>query len=195
MSFLFSTPSNHYFKKESDFKTCHSIQAHLASGECETGNYLASKCLVGKLLVNVWQLLKTRSGPLKEVMRSAFSDSEMAEQDIHSGTAGFPGGGREGQGAAAQGTVLLTFPVWLSKSRPRLWNMFWKLLPEDTHPFGDSLFLDSQCRCLDSDDIQGCVSRPIIWLVTEEQGLSRWLLVGARDRRSKITCLFPPGSC
>lgn len=29
-------------------------------------------------------------------MRSAISDSEVTQQDIHTGSAGFPGGGQEG---------------------------------------------------------------------------------------------------
>lgn len=119
----------------------------------------------------------------EEGMRPAFSDSEVTPQDVPPGTAGFPGGGWEGTGqhagsslcgqkkmglgVAGRGAVFWPFLSGSLSPGPRLWNMFWKLLPEDTHPVGDSLFLESQCKCLDSDDIQGCVSRPIIWLVTE----------------------------
>ena len=124
-------------------------------------------------------------------MRSAFSESEVAWWDMVPGQLallaivgmgpGGPGpGSKQGprrqdrRGGWAGRTRGWSWP-FLSGSLspgPRLRNMFWKLFPAGTHPCGDSLFLDSRCECLGSDDIQGCALQPIIWLVTEFWGLS-----------------------
>lgn len=159
--FMFSTPTERYFKKRTYFKTCHSMSAHLISGGSGISNHLTSKCLVNNLLVHSWQLFKTCSRQVKEAVRSAFSDSAVTPQDIPTGSAGFPGGGLEGPGAPGRaqagssvwgrrrpgrcgrtGAAFWPFLSGLLSPSPTLRNMFWKLYPEGTRPFGDSLFLD-----------------------------------------------------
>lgn len=134
----FLLPANVPFKKESYFKTCHSIQAHLVSGESGTSNYLIFKCLVNKLLVNFWQLLETCSRQVKEVMRSAFGGRQVTQRDLIQGQPAFwvvAGKGLGGWGTGKQagsnsrgqedetgcgrtGDCVLTFPVRLTKSQP-----------------------------------------------------------------------------
>lgn len=77
----------------------------------------------------------------------------------------------------------------LGSLSPSWWlrNVLWTLFPEGTRPFDDSLFQDSWCQCLRSDDIQGCVPQPIIWLVTKFQGLSQLAQSAARECGGKIT--------
>lgn len=78
-----------------------------------------------------------------------------------------PGGQEERRlDTAGQGLPWPFLSGSLSPSH-RLQNMFWKLFPEGTRSSGDSLFLDSRCKCPHSDGIQGCVSRPTLWLVAE----------------------------
>ena len=107
------------------------------SRESSTSNYLTSKCLMNKLIINFWQSLKTCSKQVKDAVRCAFGDNEVTQQDVHTGTAGFPGGGWEGlggsgtgqqaggsvwgrrrQGWARQGQALcVDLSCWLSKSQ------------------------------------------------------------------------------
>jgi hypothetical protein len=153
--------------------------------------------MVNKLLINVWQLLKTRSRLAQDVRAvlltvhgSAFTwwgdgrtltPEQLMEETLKLRTwlqAGSSFLGEQGRKTVLSRRMKLSqagrglrFDLSLSlgslSPNPRLRNMFWKLFLEGTRPFGDSLFLDSQCKCLDSDDIQGCVAQSITWLVTE----------------------------
>lgn len=112
-------------------------------------------------------------------MGSAFCDSEVTRQDMHTGRTALLGVGARALGAPGQAACGCRWwaPMGLGlglgagvqglgsdpscpapKSQPQMTEPSWKLSPGGAHPSGDSSFLVSSRR-LSSEDSQGCVSR------------------------------------